>query len=637
MAIFPISVGADTANEQRWPDLARLNDGSFVAAWTSDLADGSGYGVLYTIFNPDGTRKFAGDFLVNTFATGNQQKPEITVLESGNFVIAWESDGQDGSGLGIYGRLFDRDGAVLTPELRLSGGLTQDQSDHKIAALGNGGFVLTYTDDDADPSGNIMQAQYSAFGARIGGFDTVNPVTAGSQRDSGVIGLDTGGWAVTYVENATQELFLRVYSASGTGGAPVQVHAGGGGSTGNPEMALLSDGNIVVTYRVAGDSRYRIFQPDGTPVIGEQIVAGGALTDFPNVVALDDGGFALSWVAFPPPAQEEIRLQSFDADGTARGSSEAVSVLRNTAFIKAGGLVELANGTLGVAYKVASNGGDVVMVYDGPTGFDDIITGSDALDLDLLGGDDFLTATSANNVILGGDGIDTIKGGGGNDDLSAGRFAFAFGFAFERLEGANGDDTLTGSAGQDILLGGAGSDLALGRGGNDRLDGGSSDEVLRGGAGDDTVLGGTGSDAVGGGAGDDIVDGGTGNDRVQGNDGNDTLKGGAGSDQLRGGDGDDVLNGGNGSDILIGGAGDDVITGGVGFDIFWFNTPDFGSDVITAWEDGADLINMRNSGAFSLTDLVITDVGSLAVIEFGQNSIEVIGGGGLITAVDFIF
>lgn len=69
-----------------------------------------------------------------------------------------------------------------------------------------------------------------------------------------------------------------------------------------------------------------------------------------------------------------------------------------------------------------------------------------------------------------------------------------------RLEGLDGDDTLTGSVYDDSgsassgLHGGAGNDLLYGMAGNDVLDGGAGDDTLHGGHGADTLRGGSGSD-----------------------------------------------------------------------------------------------------------------------------------------------
>jgi hypothetical protein len=43
---------------------------------------------------------------VNTWTTGGQENVSITSLSNGGFVVVWQSQGQDGSGDGVYGRIF---------------------------------------------------------------------------------------------------------------------------------------------------------------------------------------------------------------------------------------------------------------------------------------------------------------------------------------------------------------------------------------------------------------------------------------------------------------------------------------------------------------------------------------------------
>jgi hypothetical protein len=45
---------------------------------------------------------------VNTWTTDNQWNPSITSLSNGGFVVVWESAYQDGSGFGVYGRMFSQ-------------------------------------------------------------------------------------------------------------------------------------------------------------------------------------------------------------------------------------------------------------------------------------------------------------------------------------------------------------------------------------------------------------------------------------------------------------------------------------------------------------------------------------------------
>ena len=44
------------------------------------------------------------EFRVNTYTTGGQSRPSAAMDAGGNFVIVWQSYGQDGSNLGNFGR-----------------------------------------------------------------------------------------------------------------------------------------------------------------------------------------------------------------------------------------------------------------------------------------------------------------------------------------------------------------------------------------------------------------------------------------------------------------------------------------------------------------------------------------------------
>ena len=46
------------------------------------------------------------EFRVNTYTTNNQWNPSVAAVASGDFVVVWESDLQDGSGLGVFGQRY---------------------------------------------------------------------------------------------------------------------------------------------------------------------------------------------------------------------------------------------------------------------------------------------------------------------------------------------------------------------------------------------------------------------------------------------------------------------------------------------------------------------------------------------------
>jgi hypothetical protein len=50
------------------------------------------------------------EFRVNTYTTHMQEAPVAAADGAGNFVVVWQSQSQDGSGYGIFGKRYDSSG-----------------------------------------------------------------------------------------------------------------------------------------------------------------------------------------------------------------------------------------------------------------------------------------------------------------------------------------------------------------------------------------------------------------------------------------------------------------------------------------------------------------------------------------------
>jgi Ca2+-binding RTX toxin-like protein len=98
--------------------------------------------------------------------------------------------------------------------------------------------------------------------------------------------------------------------------------------------------------------------------------------------------------------------------------------------------------------------------------------------IDLLGID--VTGNRFANRLTGGEVIDTLKGGGGNDVLRGGAAA-------DILSGGAGNDVLHGQGGADRLHGGAGKDSLYGESGGDRFEFRSLADSTVGASGRDNV------------------------------------------------------------------------------------------------------------------------------------------------------
>jgi serralysin len=147
----------------------------------------------------------------------------------------------------------------------------------------------------------------------------------------------------------------------------------------------------------------------------------------------------------------------------------------------------------------------------------------------------------------------------------------------------------------------------------------------------------------------------TGNDQMtagaaratfNGQGGNDTLTGGANHDKLYGEAGADILSGGGGNDQLYGGLGNDTMTGGALRDDFVYTetaaSGGWGTDTVTDFQDGLDVLKFANSVADAFSDFTITGNGTANVLvrlaAAPANSIALQAAGPItLSAADFLF
>ena len=186
----------------------------------------------------------------------------------------------------------------------------------------------------------------------------------------------------------------------------------------------------------------------------------------------------------------------------------------------------------------------------------DVRVGNDSVDL----GDDGPGAVTIPARIDGGEGNDSLSGGAGNDRISPG----------------NGADFAEGDGGDDVLVNFHASGSVPADTG-DTYDGGDGTDWIEYVASEATQmirLDGLANDGVGDWVtsheGDNVLAtvenvesiGFNNADLIVGNSASNNIRAGGGVDRVEGGPGDDVLDGGDGHDRVEGGPGDDVIYGG---------------------------------------------------------------------------
>ena len=150
-----------TTSSQGFASVAADGSGNFVVVWESITQDGSSSGIFGQRFASTGT-PVGPEFRVNTFTTDAQFQRSLGSDGSGNFVVAWMSIGQDGSSAGVFGQRYAASGAPLGPEFRVNTFTTSYQFGASAAADPPGSFVVVWQSLGQDGSGmGIFGQRYS--------------------------------------------------------------------------------------------------------------------------------------------------------------------------------------------------------------------------------------------------------------------------------------------------------------------------------------------------------------------------------------------------------------------------------------------------------------------------------------------
>ncbi len=247
-------VNAYATNWQNQPSVATLNNGNFVVTWMSNFQDGSYSGIFAQHFSPAGI-KIGSEFLLNQRTYEDQTDPDITALAGGGYVVTWRSYLQDGSLGGVFGRRYDADGNPVSNEFQINTYWQSEQSAQTIAALADGGFVVTWSSAYQDGSDyGIYAQQYDANGNRVGGEFLVNAsFTAGTQIFSDVEGLTDGGYVISWQswmqDGSKAALMARRYDAQGNlVGDEFLVNDYTYGDQARPSISARADGGFVITW-----------------------------------------------------------------------------------------------------------------------------------------------------------------------------------------------------------------------------------------------------------------------------------------------------------------------------------------------------------------------------------------------------
>lgn len=464
-------INTTTKDDQFAPVVSMNSIGEFVAVWTSSRQDGSGSGLFGQRYNSAGN-PIGIEFQVNTETRGEQINPSVAIDESGNFVVAWQSesrDSKDKDGYGIYAKRYSSNGSPTTKDILVNSTTRGDQVDPSVAIDAAGNFTIAWASENGDGDGyGIFGQRFFDNGSRDGNEFRVNQQGSNDQTNPAIALTPSSDYVVTWqTENNSGNIDIRATNTSfkevirGTKGKDILK----GTSSDERILGLRADdtlqglgGNDVLEGSIGNDN----LQGGG----GNDSLSGGVNDD-----SLDGG------------KGNDILTGGGGADTFLLRVKQGSTLI--TDFEDGIDLLGLTPNISPAKLRLRAEGDNTIVFWQGT----EIATLLGVSVDNVTYPDDFTDVTpQTGQQIQGTSKNDTLTGTGGSDEI----------------DGKGGSDQISGRAGDDDLIGGDGNDRIAGDKGNDSLTGDNGDDVLNGGNGDDTLSAGNGNDQLTGGAGADL-------------------------------------------------------------------------------------------------------------------------------------
>jgi Ca2+-binding RTX toxin-like protein len=425
-----------------------LADGGFVVSWTSQNQDGDGLGVYAQIFDADADPA-GSEFLINLGTPNAQWRPALSALPDGGFVAVWMAEESPGGNHNIHARRFDSAGAGAPFEVLVNSVTLGDQEAPVVATLVDGGFVVAWEGPDAMGSG-IFARRFDADGNAVAGEFRVNTTTSQIQAEPVIAALADGGfvisWTSLHQDGDVNGVYSQRYDAAGRayqmeirGDLASNVLSLSGGSgrmvggLGNDVYIVDSVGDTVVEGFWEG---FDSVQCPFTYTLGD------------NVEALTlTGTRAINGIGNELNNNLNGNIANNVLDGRA-GSDVMRGGRGNDTYIVGAGDSALEGINAGtdtvrseVSFTLGAHLENLVLTGTGDiagtgNGLLNRMTGND--------GNNTFSAGFGNDVLSGGAGNDSLRGGVGADRLIGGLGAdtFVFAFASESTVSPTGRDTL---------------------------------------------------------------------------------------------------------------------------------------------------------------------------------------------------
>ncbi|MGD9126238.1 MAG: DUF4347 domain-containing protein, partial [Planctomycetia bacterium] len=195
-------------------------DGMEAAVMVADAQDNST--TIWSEQSPDGDWNVIGqrfdaldntlseEFGVNTYTEGDQYNCAAAMNSSGDLVLVWQSDGQDGDGGGIFAQRYDASGNAIGSEFRVNTTTAGNQSNPAVVMNENGDFLVAWTGQSGEGEAIFLQ-HYDANGNPAGSEFQLSEATNGIQKVAALETTPEGDFLVHWTVESQDGLELETF------------------------------------------------------------------------------------------------------------------------------------------------------------------------------------------------------------------------------------------------------------------------------------------------------------------------------------------------------------------------------------------------------------------------------------------
>lgn len=313
--------------------------GNFVVVWSDFSQEGgsAGSGVFGQGFDTAGS-PLGGEFHVNSFTPDLQRYPAIAASGPNNFLVVWDTNGQDGSARGVFGRRFTAGGLPAGSEFMVNTYTTGYQGPPAVATDSNGFFVVVWGGQGLTDTSGVFGQRFNVAGSTVGGEFRANTSTSGNQQEAAVAADGLGNFVVVWAsggqDGSNYGVFGQRFDSVGTPfGGEFQVNTYTTNAQREPAVAADGAGNFVVAWLSYGQdgSNWGVFGQrfDSSGVkAGSEFRVNSHTTSsqfIPEVAADSAGNFVVTWASYQDGSDSGVFARRFDAGGAAVGAEFQVN------------------------------------------------------------------------------------------------------------------------------------------------------------------------------------------------------------------------------------------------------------------------------------------------------------------------